>query len=343
MIKRENRSTKSRSDKPASAGRRKKAQAPYASRRPERTERTERSEWSERTKQARSNRSGRPERAGRRPRPMDDAASERMARRPREAAWEGERSENLETPSPDLIFGRNAVREALKNERSLNKILVAESAHGGSLQEIISMARKTNLVINTVERKKLDLVTGTSHHQGIAAYTAPVPYAELDTVLAELGASNTVPFFVLLDEIEDPQNLGAIIRTADAAGAHAVIIPKRRSCPLSSTVAMTSAGAIEYVPVIRVNSLLATINSLKKQGFWVTGAEAEAQQNYYQADLKGPLLLVIGSEGKGISLQIQKACDFLVKIPMQGKVNSLNASNAAAILMYEAARQRGDK
>lgn len=246
-------------------------------------------------------------------------------------------------PSPDLIYGRNAVREALKNGRSINKVIVAENAHGGSLQEIISLARKNHVVVNTLNRKKLDLLTGTQHHQGIAAYTAPIDYADLDDVLIKAERLGRAPFLIMLDEIEDPQNLGAIIRTADAAGADAVLIPKRRSCPLSSTVSMISAGAVEYMPVVRVNSLLMTLEKLKKNGFWVTGAESSGTMPYYEADLKGPLVLVIGSEGKGISQQVQKACDFLVRIPMCGRVNSLNASNAAAILMYEALKQRSGK
>lgn len=241
--------------------------------------------------------------------------------------------------SEDLISGRNAVREALKSGRQINKILVAQNAHGGSLHEIISLARKRKIIVHAVSQSKLDTLSG-GHNQGIAAYTPPVDYADLDDVLSDVKEKNEVPFFILLDELEDPHNLGAVLRTADAAGVHGVIISKRRSCPLSSTVAKISAGAIEYVPVIRVNNVVQTINKLKEESFWIAGADAAGDTFYYDADFKGPLLLIVGSEGKGISPLVRKSCDFLVKIPMRGKINSLNASNAAAILMYEAAKQR---
>ncbi len=240
----------------------------------------------------------------------------------------------------DMLIGRNAVREALKNNRDINKLLIAENAHGGSLQEIISLARSKKVIMHMVSQNKLDSLSGEKHNQGILAYTPPVDYADFDVVLEEVYQKKEIPFFILLDELEDPHNLGAVLRTADAVGAHGVIIAKRRSCPLSSTVAKTSAGAIEYVPVIRINNMVQMINKLKKQGFWVAGADAAAERLYYNADLKGPLLLVIGSEGKGISRLIKESCDFLVKLPMRGKVNSLNASNAAAVLMYEVLKQR---
>lgn len=242
--------------------------------------------------------------------------------------------------SPDILIGRNAVREALKNDRTINKLLVAENAHGGSLQEIIGMARKNKIIVQTVSQNKLDLLSAGGRNQGILAYTPPVDYAELEDVLEKVKQSGEVPFFVLLDELEDPHNLGAILRTADAAGVHGIIISKRRSCPLSSTVAKTSAGAVEYVPVMRVNNVNQTLTRLQEEGFWAVGAEAAGETFYYEADLTGPLVLVIGSEGKGISNLVSKNCDFLVKIPMHGRVNSLNASNAAAIMMYEAVKQR---
>ena len=242
--------------------------------------------------------------------------------------------------SPDIVIGRNAVREVLKSGRPINKMLVAENAHGGSLQEILSMARKARVIVHTVSQNKLDLLSGTGHNQGVIAYTPPVDYADLDDVLADVAKKAEDPFFILLDELEDPHNLGAVLRTADAVGAHGVIISKRRSCPLSTTVAKTSAGAIEYVPVIRVNNITQTITAMKNKGFWVAGADSEGETLFYDADLKGPLLLVVGSEGKGISQLVRQSCDFLVKIPMRGKINSLNASNAAAILMYEVLKQR---
>lgn len=242
--------------------------------------------------------------------------------------------------SPDILTGRNAVREALKNDRPINKLLIAENAHGGSMQEIIYMARQKKVIIQTVSQNKLDSLSGTNHNQGILAYTPPVDYADLDDILQSIEQKDEMPFLIILDELEDPHNLGAILRTADAVGAHGVVIPKRRSCPLSSTVAKTSAGAIEYVPVARVNNIVQTLNKLKKNGFWITGADMSSDTLYYDADLKGPLALVIGSEGSGISQLVRQSCDFLVKIPMYGQVNSLNASNAAAVLMYEVLKQR---
>ncbi|WP_196604722.1 23S rRNA (guanosine(2251)-2'-O)-methyltransferase RlmB [Pectinatus haikarae] len=258
----------------------------------------------------------------------------------RDAQKTAEASEQTQEISPDIIAGRNAVREALKSGRHINKILTAENAHGGSMQEIISMARNSRVIIHTVSQNKLDALSGAEHNQGIIAYTPPVDYAELDDVLAGIAEKNEVPFLVLLDELEDPHNLGAVLRTADAAGAHGVIISKRRSCPLSSTVAKVSAGAIEYVPVVRVNNIAQTIAELKTKGFWVAGADASGETFFYDANLTGPLLIVVGSEGKGIGQLVRQSCDFLVKIPMRGKINSLNASNAAAILMYEVLKQR---
>ncbi|WP_231035219.1 23S rRNA (guanosine(2251)-2'-O)-methyltransferase RlmB [Pectinatus frisingensis] len=242
--------------------------------------------------------------------------------------------------SPDILTGRNAVREVLKNDRPINKLLVAENAHGGSIQEIIGLARQKKVIVHTVSQNKINELGGTSHNQGILAYTPPVDYALLEDVLEDIKQKKETPFFLILDEIEDPHNLGAVLRTADAAGVHAVIIPKRRSCPLSSTVAKVSAGAIEYVPVIRVNNIAQTLIELKEAGFWIAGADASAETFYYDANFKGALAIVIGSEGKGIGQLVRQSCDFLVKIPMYGKINSLNASNAAAILMYEALKQR---
>lgn len=241
----------------------------------------------------------------------------------------------------DVLVGRNAVREALKNTRQINKLLIAENAHGGSLGEILAMAREQKIIIHKVSQAKLNTIS-TEHNQGVIAYTPPVDYADIDDVLVKVTKEKDNPFFILLDELEDPHNLGAVLRTADAVGADGVIIGKRRSCPLSSTVAKTSAGALEYVPVMRVTNIVQTINMLKEKGFWVVGADAAGDKLYYEADLRGPILLVVGSEGKGISQLVKKSCDFLVKIPMCGQINSLNASNAAAILMYEVLKQRSE-
>lgn len=240
----------------------------------------------------------------------------------------------------DLLLGRNAVREALKSGRSINRILIAEGSHGGSISEIINLAKERHLIIQAISTDKLDTLCAGQRHQGIVAYAAPVDYVELDDILNLAKDRGEDPFIILLDELEDPHNLGAILRTADAVGAHGILIPKHRSCPLSSIVAKTSAGAVEYVPVARIGNVSQTLEALKKQGLWVAGADMDGTENYYEANLTGPIVLVIGSEGRGISRLTKEACDFIVKIPMRGKVNSLNASNAAAILSYEILKQR---
>lgn len=242
--------------------------------------------------------------------------------------------------SEDILLGRNAVREALKSGRSINRILIADSAHGGSMPEIMTLARERRIIVQNVNTEKLDQICGGQRHQGIAAYAAPVDYVELDDILNLAKERNEDPFIILLDELEDPHNLGAILRTADAVGAHGILIPKHRSCPLSSIVAKTSAGALEYVPVARIGNVVQTLEELKQKGLWVAGADMDGTENYYDANMTGPLVLVIGSEGRGVSRLTKNACDFIVKIPMRGKVNSLNASNAAAILAYEVLKQR---
>ena len=242
--------------------------------------------------------------------------------------------------SEDILLGRNAVREAIKSGRSINRILIAEGSHGGSISEIINLAKERHLVLQSISTDKLDTLCGGQRHQGIAAYAAPVDYVELDDILNLAKDRGEDPFLILLDELEDPHNLGAILRTADAVGAHGILIPKHRSCPLSSVVAKTSAGAVEYVPVARIGNVAQTLEGLKKQGIWVAGADMDGTENYYEANLTGPIVLVIGREGHGVSRLTKEACDFIVKIPMRGKVNSLNASNAAAILAYEILKQR---
>lgn len=242
--------------------------------------------------------------------------------------------------SEDCLAGRNSVLEALKSGRPINKILVAKGDRQGSVREIVGLARSLGLVVQETEPARLDQVAGDVRHQGIVAMVAPVAYVELDAILAKARAAGEPPFLVLLDELEDPHNLGAVLRTADAAGVHGVLIPKRRSCPLSSTVAKTSAGAVEYVPVARIGNVAQTIAGLKKEGLWVVGADMAGTQAYYAADLHGPLLVVVGGEGRGLGRLTKEACDFLVRIPMRGKISSLNASVACSLLLYEAFRQR---
>lgn len=242
--------------------------------------------------------------------------------------------------SEEYIGGRNSVLEALKSGRAINKILVAKGERPGPVREIVGLARQNGLVVQEVEQSKLDSISGGMRHQGVLALVPPVAYAEVEDILAKARESGQPPFIVLLDELEDPHNLGAILRTADATGVHGVLIPKRRSCPLSGTVAKTSAGAVEYVPVARIGNIVQTIEQLKKAGMWVVGADMEGEQNYYESNLTGPLLVIVGSEGQGIGRLVKEHCDFLVRIPMRGKINSLNASVACSLLLYEVLRQR---
>lgn len=239
----------------------------------------------------------------------------------------------------DMVAGRNAVMEALKGSRSVNKLMIANGSTEGSIKEIIAVAKDKGVNIQYWDRGKLDSIARGIRHQGVLAQVAPVQYAELEDILQVAKDRNEPPFIVLLDELEDPHNLGAILRTADAAGVHGVLIPKHRSCPLSATVAKTSAGAVEHVPVARVGNLVQTIKKLKQEGLWVAAADMDGK-DYYDTDLTGPLLLIIGSEGQGVGRLVKEQCDFVVRIPMVGKINSLNASVAGSILMYEAMKQR---
>ncbi len=249
---------------------------------------------------------------------------------------------NTELPE-DVLIGRNAVIEAIRSGRGINKLLIADGDKEGSVKEVISLAKEQGIVIQFVERSKIDGIAGGLRHQGVLAYVAPVAYSDLETMLQAAETKGEAPFLLLLDELEDPHNLGALLRTADATGVHGVLIPKRRSVPLTATVAKTSAGAVEYVPVARIGNIAQTLRKLKDKGFWVAGADMDGSQNYYEADLTGPLVLVVGSEGHGMSRLTKEQCDFIVKMPMVGKINSLNASVAGSILMYESMRQRLQK
>ncbi len=240
----------------------------------------------------------------------------------------------------ELIMGKNAVFEALASGRELNKIWVNEGLQKKVFDELVRKTKPTKIIIQTVPRKKLDQLANGENHQGIIASVAAYEYATLDQVFEKAAQAKQDPFIILLDELEDPHNLGSILRTADAVGAHGVIIPKRRSVNLTATVARASTGAIEYIPVVRVNNLSQTIDELKERGVWIAGTDAKAKLDYRQMDATLPLGVVIGSEGKGISKKILERCDFLYQMPMVGKVTSLNASVAAALLMYEVYRHR---
>ncbi|MDA8212870.1 MAG: 23S rRNA (guanosine(2251)-2'-O)-methyltransferase RlmB [Clostridia bacterium] len=240
----------------------------------------------------------------------------------------------------DKIFGRNPVLEALKGDRSINKLLIAKGATGGSLSEIRAKALAKRIPVQEVERPYLDNLAEGASHQGVVALGAARDYVEVEDILAIAGAKGEDPLVLLLDEVEDPRNLGSILRTADGAGAHGVIIPKRRSAGLTEAVAKASAGAVEYVPVARVSNIAQTIDNLKKQGLWIVGTDAQGDKVYWEQDLGGPLGIVVGSEGKGIGRLIKEKCDFLVRIPMKGKISSLNAGVATSLILYEVLRQR---
>lgn len=248
--------------------------------------------------------------------------------------------EEPERDAEDRLEGRNPVLEALKAERTINKIWVAKGDTEGSIKQIMAMARERKIVVQEVERSKLDMVSSTHAHQGVIAFVAMKDYVEVEDILRIAEEKGEAPFIIVLDEITDPNNLGSILRTADAVGAHGVIIPKRRAVGLTSAVAKASAGAVEYVPVARVTNIAQTIEYLKKQNVWVVGADSSGDKAFYEQDVKGPVALVIGSEGQGIGKLIQEKCDFVVNIPMRGKISSLNAAVAGAVIMYEIMKQR---
>lgn len=244
-------------------------------------------------------------------------------------------------PLPEgMIEGRNAVTEALKSGRTIDKVYLAAGDTDKALARLAAQARDAGAVVVQVDRRKLNEMSPTGAHQGIIAAVAAHDYATLDELLALAEERGEPPLLVVCDELSDPHNLGAILRTAECAGAHGLIIPKRRSVGLTAVVAKTSAGAVEYLPVARVSNIAATIEELKQRGVWIYGTAAEGSTPLYQADLKGPCAIVIGNEGSGMSRLVAERCDFLVSIPMKGRISSLNASAAAAVLLYEAVRQR---
>jgi len=238
------------------------------------------------------------------------------------------------------LEGRNALTEALRSGRTVDKVFIASGDTDKALQRLAAQAKEAGAVIVPVDRRKLDLMSTTHSHQGVIALAAARDYATVDDILEEAAARGQAPLIVICDELSDPHNLGAILRSAECAGAHGVIIPKRRSVGLTATVAKASAGAVEYMKVARVTNLNATMEELKQKGVWIFGTAAEGSVPMYQADLTGPTAIVIGSEGDGMSRLVRENCDVTVHIPMSGKINSLNASAAATVLLYEAVRQR---
>ena len=238
-----------------------------------------------------------------------------------------------------IIEGRNPIIEALKNNRPIEKIMVNKASKEGSIKKILAMAKENKVIIQEVDRHKLDEMSESHAHQGVIAITSDYRYYDLDEILEIPRQNGEDPFFIILDGITDPHNLGSIIRTADAVGAHAVIIPKRRSVQITPIVAKASAGAVEYLPVCKVTNIVNTIKTLKENGLWIAAVDMDGQ-TFYQQNLGGPLVLVVGSEGEGISRLVKQNCDFTVSMPMSGNVTSLNASVAGGILLYEVYRQR---
>lgn len=239
-----------------------------------------------------------------------------------------------------IITGRNPVMEALKTGREIDTLYMKHGDNEGSIKKILSMAKERKIIIKEVDKKKLDEMAEGENHQGVAALISEYIYWDLDQVLEQVRQKGEQPFFLILDEIEDPHNLGAIIRTAEGAGAHGVIISKRRSAQVNQTVEKTSAGATSYLPVIRVPNIAGAIDKLKKENIWVYALDMEGD-SYFDTDLRGSIALVVGNEGKGISRLIRDKSDHRISIPMKGKIQSLNASVAASILTYEILRQRG--
>lgn len=239
----------------------------------------------------------------------------------------------------DLIFGRNAVLEAIKSGAAIDKIYVAPGDGKGSIGKIIALAREKGLPVKDVSAQKLDAMTGHQSHQGVAATMAAARYCEMEDIYRRAEEAGEPLFVVLADEIEDPHNLGALIRTAECSGAHGVIIPKRRSAGLSPTVFKTSAGAASHLPVVRVSNLIAAMEELKEKGVWLYCADMDGE-SWCQTDYSGGVGLVVGSEGNGVGRLIREKCDFIISLPMRGEITSLNASVAGGILMYEIARQR---
>ena len=240
----------------------------------------------------------------------------------------------------DQVEGRNAVLELLESGRDINKILVANGEKHGSIHKILAIAKERKIIVTEMERNKLNQIAQTPNNQGVIAIVPPYDYCEVDDILEEAKRKNEMPFILILDGIEDPHNLGSIIRTAETAGVHGIIIPKRRAASVNSTVSKVSAGAVEYMKIARVNNINETIRFLKEQDVWICGTDMDTNTIYTKQDYKMPIAIVIGSEGFGMSRLVKGNCEFLLKIPMKGKITSLNASVSAGIIMYEVVKNR---
>jgi 23S rRNA (guanosine2251-2'-O)-methyltransferase len=270
----------------------------------------------------------------------DRAARGERSARPaarRESFDPFEKNDRFGEPDPNVIIGRNPVTEILKNDRPVDKLMV--SSREGSMIKIVAMAKEKSIPVISVEKAALDRIAGGRPHQGVVAYVSPYEYAEMEDIFALAEERGEDPFIIILDNLEDPHNLGALIRSAEAAGAHGIIIPKRRAVGLTWTVGKASAGAVEYLPVVRVANMTATVEELKARGVWVYAADMDGEP-WCQANLTGAVALVVGGENHGVGRLVKEKCDGVLSLPMCGKVNSLNASVAGGILMYEIARQR---
>ncbi len=248
--------------------------------------------------------------------------------------------EDLDKIFDDQIEGRNAVLELLESDRDINKIYITKGELKGSINKIIAIANEKKVIIVQKDKKQMDMMAQSENYQGVIAVVPPYEYSEVEDILELAKERNEEPFILILDGIEDTHNLGAIIRTAETAGVHGIIIPKRRAAQVNSTVSKVASGALEYMKIARVNNITDTISKLKDKGVWICGTAIDAEKYYYDQNLTGPLAIVIGNEGKGISELVKRNCDFLVKIPMKGKVTSLNASVSTGIIVYEAVKQR---
>lgn len=250
------------------------------------------------------------------------------------------KNRNEREVSEEIIYGRNSVMEALKSGRAINKLLFQSGEKSGSITQIIALAKEKGIVFSEVKKEKLDELCGKGNHQGVLIYVAPAEYCDVSDILELAKEKNEPPFIIILDEIQDAGNFGAIIRTADSVGAHGIIISKRRAVPLTAAVAKASSGAISYVKVARVPNIPQVIDELKEQGLWIAGTDLTGETKFYEADLKGPLGVVIGSEGNGMGRLVREKCDMVLTIPMVCQVSSLNASVAAGVVLYEAFKQR---
>lgn len=255
-------------------------------------------------------------------------------------SYKKENAKNEEVILDDQVEGRNSVIELLESGRDINKIFIAKGEKHGSINKILALAKEHKVIVTEVERSKINSMSQTDNNQGVIAIVPPFNYCEVDDILNFAKEKNEDPFIVILDGIEDPHNLGSIIRTAETAGVHGIIIPKRRAAQVNSTVNKVSAGAVEHMKIARVNNITETIRYLKENDLWICGTDINTNTYYYNQDFKMPIGIVIGSEGFGMSRLVKENCDFLVKIPMKGKITSLNASVSAGIVMYEVVKQR---